>query len=85
MCEGRNEIVTNDLSSSKLRDCTLQGEVSEQVGLQQENCGTGQRGSKGSSGLRKEGRSHILRPSSPTPNSTLCQRWHGHLVHRTPR
>lgn len=32
-----NEVIIKVLSSSRSRDCTLQGEVSERVGLHQEN------------------------------------------------
>lgn len=80
-CErGKNEVIIKVLSSSRSRDCTLQGEESERVGLHQENCGSGQRGSLGScemgtSSARSqvtEAKSHFLRPSSSAPNSILC-------------
>lgn len=77
---GKNEVIIKVLSSSRSRDCTLQGEESERVGLHQENCGSGQSGSLGScemgtSSARSqvtEAKSHFLRPSSSAPNSILC-------------
>lgn len=77
---GKNEVIIKVLSSSRSRDCTLQGEESERVGLHQENCGSGQRGSLGSceigtSSARSqvtEAKSHFLRPSSSAPNSIRC-------------